>query len=155
MADKSTEKAQQQPARDASDAVSEAIGKATETAQRASQTVARDYEQFSTLGRENVEGMARVSQAMLRGAFDLSSLWASYWNEQLSTNMQTMRSLAECHGWDEAVTVQNEFARTSLERVCSQTVRSAEVTSEMLTSSLTPLQETARRAAERTYRPMA
>jgi hypothetical protein len=155
MADKSTEKAQQQTAREATDAASEAIGKAAETARRASETVARDYEQFSTYGRENVEGMARVSQAMLRGAFDLSSLWASYWNEQLSTGMQAMRSLAECHGWDEAVTVQNEFARTSLERVCSQTVRSAEVTSEMLTSSLAPLQETARRAAERTYRPRA
>jgi hypothetical protein len=155
MADKSTEKAQQQTAREATDAASEAIGKVTETARRASENVARDYEQFSTYGRENVEGMARISQTMLRGAFDLSSLWASYWKEQLSTGMQAMRSLAECHGWDEAVTVQNEFARTSLERVCSQTVRSAEVTSEMLTSSLAPLQETARRAAERTYRPRA
>jgi hypothetical protein len=40
---------------------------------------------------------------MLKGASDLGSLWASYWNEQLSTGMQAMRSLAECHGWDEAV----------------------------------------------------
>jgi hypothetical protein len=155
MADKSTEKAQQQTARDAADAASETVDTATDIAQQASETAARGYEQLSTLGRDNVESMARASQAMLKGASDLSSLWASYWNEQLSTGMQAMRSLAECHGWDEAVTVQNEFARTSLERVCSQTVRSAEVTVEMLTSSLAPLQETARRGAERRYRPMA
>jgi hypothetical protein len=155
MADKSTEKAQQQTARDATDAASEMVGKATDTARQASETAARGYEQLSILGRDNVESMARASQAMLKGASDLGSLWASYWNEQLSTGMQAMRSLAECHGWDEAVTVQNEFARTSLERVCSQTVRSAEVTVEMLTRSLAPLQETARRAAERTHRPMA
>jgi hypothetical protein len=155
MADKSTEKAQQPTGSDATDAASEMVGKATDMAQQASETAARGYQQLSILGRDNVESMARASQAMLKGASDLGSLWASYWNDQLSTGMQAMRSLAECHGWDEAVTVQNEFARTSLERVCSQTVRSAEVTVEMLTSSLAPLQETARRAAERTHRPMA
>jgi hypothetical protein len=152
MVDKFAEKAQQ-TARTATDAARETVGKATDTAREASENAARGYEELSTLGRDNLESMARASQAMLKGASDLSSLWASYWNEQLSTGMQAVRSLAECHGWDEAVTVQSEFTRTSLERVRSQTVRSAEVTVEMLTSSLAPLQETARRAAERTHRP--
>ena len=155
MADKSTDKAQHETAREATNAASETVGKATDAARRASEAGARGYEQLSTFGRDNLESMARASQAMLKGASELSSLWASYWNEQLSINMQTMRSLAECHGWEEAVTVQNEFARTSLDRVCSQTAKSAGVTVEMVTSSLAPLQETARRAAERTYRPMA
>jgi hypothetical protein len=47
------------------------------------------------------------------------------------------------------------IALAHVERVCSQTVRSAEVTSEMLTSSLAPLQEIAGRASERTHRPVA
>src|SRR5918996_2933787 len=154
MADKSTHKAQQ-TARDATDAASETVGKAADTARQASETAAPSYEELSTLGRDNMESMARASQAMLKGASDLNSLWASYWNEQLNTGVEAMRSLAECRGWDEAVTVQNEFARTSLDQVCSGAVRSAEVTVEMLTSSLGPLQETARKAAERTHRPVA
>jgi hypothetical protein len=48
--------------------------------------------------------------------------------------------------------VQNEFARRSLERVCSQAVKSAEVTAEMVTSSLVPRQEGSRKAAERIRR---
>ena len=155
MADKSTEKAQQQTAREATDAARETVGKGAERARRASENAARGYEELSTLGRDNVESMARASQAMLKGASDLSRLWASYWNEQMSTGMQAVRSLAECHGWDETVAVQNEFARTSLDRACSQSLRSAEVTAEMLTSSLAPLHETARRAVERTRRPTA
>jgi hypothetical protein len=154
MAEKSTEKAQQ-TAREATDAASETVGKATDAARHASEAASRSYEELSTLGQDNVKGMARASQAMLKGTSDLSNLWASYWNEQLTTGMQAMRSLAECHGWDEALTVQNEFARTSLDRVCSRAVKSAEVTAEMLTSSLAPLQETARRAAEGTHRPTA
>jgi hypothetical protein len=154
MADKSTEKAQH-TAREATDLASETAGKAVDAARQASENATRGYEQLSTLGRDNVESMAAAGQAMLKGASDLSSLWASYWSEQLSTGMQAMRSLAECHGWDEAVTVQSEFTKKSLERVCSRTVRTAEVTIEMLTSTLAPLQETAWRAPERTHRPAA
>jgi hypothetical protein len=154
MTDKSAEKAPQ-TARDATDAASETVRKATDTAREASENAARGYEELSTLGRDNMESMARAGQAMLKGASDLSSLWASYWNEQLSTGMQAVRSLAECHGWDEAVTVQSEFTRKSLDRVCSRAVRSAEVTVEMVTSSLAPLQETPRRAADRMPRPTA
>jgi hypothetical protein len=154
MADKSTEKVQQR-GREAADPASETVGTATDTARRASETAARSFEEFSTLGRDNMEDMVKASRAMLKGASDLSTLWASYWNEQLTTGMQAMRSLAGCHGWDEALTVQNEFTRTSLDRACARAMKSAEVTVEMLTSSLAPLQETTRRAAERTHRPMA
>jgi hypothetical protein len=152
MADKSTDKAQQ-AVRDATDTTGEAIGKATDAARRASETASRGYEELLSLSRDNVEGIARASQAMLKGTSDLGSLWASFWNEQLSSGVQTMRSLAESESWDEVLKVQSEFTRSSLDRVCSRTVKSAEVTAEMLASSLVPLQESARRAAERTPRP--
>ena len=154
MADKSAEKAQR-TAREAADVASDTVDKATDAVREASETASRSYEELSTLGRDNMEDMAKAGQAMLRGAADLSNLWASYWNEQLATGMQAMRSLADCHGWDEALTVQNEFTRKSLDRACSRAVKSAEVTAEMLTGSLVPLQESARRAAERMPRPTA
>jgi hypothetical protein len=69
--------------------------------------------------------------------------------------MEAMRSLTQCDSWDEALKVQNEFTRSSLDRVYSRALKSAEVTTEMLTSSLAPLQESARRAAERIPRPAA
>jgi hypothetical protein len=152
MADKSTEKARQ-TAREATDAASETVDEATDAARQASETAVRSYEEISTLGRDNMEDVVRASRAMLKGASDLSTLWASYWNEQFATSMQAMRSLAGCHGWDEALTVQNDFTKTTLDRVCTRAMKSAEVTVEMLTSSIVPLQETARRAAERTHRP--
>jgi hypothetical protein len=143
MADKSTEKVQQ-TAREAAETASDAVGKTTDTARR---------EELLTLSRYNMEGMAKASQAMLKGASDLGSLWASFWNEQLTTGVEAMRSLAESDSWDKALKVQNEFARSSLDRVCSRAVKSTEVTAEMLTSSLVPLQESARRASERMPRP--
>jgi hypothetical protein len=90
---------------------------------------------------------------MLKGASELGSLWASFWNEQLTTGMEAVRSLAESDSWDEALKVQNEFTRSSLDRVCSRAVKSTEVTVELLTRSLVPFQESARRASERMPRP--
>ena len=132
----------QQTVRDATDAASETVGKASDTTpERRARMRHAATKNSRRLAGTTLESMARANQAMLKGASDLSRLWASYWNEQMSTGMQAVHSLAECHGWDEAVAVQNEFARTSLDRVCSQSLRSAEVTAEMLTSSLAPLQE--------------
>jgi len=154
MADKSTEKAQQ-TVREAADTASEAVGKAADTARRTSEAATNGYEELLTLSRHNMEGMAKASQAMLKGASDLGSLWTSFWNEQLTTGMEAMRSLAESDSWDQALKVQNEFTRSSLDRVCSRAVKSAEVTTQMLTSGLVPLQESARRASERMPRPAA
>ena len=92
---------------------------------------------------------------MLKGTSDLGSLWASFWNEQMTTGVEAMRSLAACDSWDEALKVQNEFTRASLDRVCSRTRKSAELASEMVTNSFVPLQESARRAADRMHRPAA
>jgi hypothetical protein len=165
MADRTTDKAQQ-TAREATAAVtetvdegaervSETVEQSGETARRANETASRSYEELLTLGQDNLEGMARASQAMLKGTSDLGSLWASFWNEQMTTGVEAMRSLAECDSWDEALKVQNEFTRASLDRVCSRTLKSAEVTSEMVTNSFVPLQESARRAADRIHRPAA
>jgi hypothetical protein len=154
MADKSTEKAQQ-TAREAADTASEAVGKAADTARRTSEAATEGYEELLNLSRHNMEGMAKASQAMLKGAADMGSLWASFWNEQLDTGVEAMRSLAESDSWDQALKVQNEFTRSSLDRVCSRAVKSTEVTAEMLTSSVVPLQESARRASERMPRPTA
>ena len=154
MADKSTEKAQQ-TARGTADTAGEAVGKATDTARRTTEAATSGYEELLTFSRHNMEGMAKASQAMLKGAADMGSLWASFWNEQLNTGVEAMRSLAESDSWDQALKVQNEFTRSSLDRVCSRAVKSIEVTAEMLTSSVVPLQESARRASERMPRPTA
>lgn len=78
MADKSTERAQQTTPQ-AADAARETAGKTTDTGRRASEPTSRSYEELLAIGRDNMEGMARASQAMLKGTSDLGSLWASLW----------------------------------------------------------------------------
>jgi hypothetical protein len=56
-----------------------------------------------------MEGVARASQAMLKGVSELGSLWASFWNEQLIDGMEAMRSLTQSDSWDEALRLQSEF----------------------------------------------
>jgi hypothetical protein len=165
MAGNTTEKAQQ-AARKATAAaeetveqgverLSETVEKSGEMARRAAETASASSEELLSLGQDNMEGLARASQAMLKGTSDLGSLWVSYWSEQLTTGMEAVRSLAECESWDEVLRVQNEFTRASLDRVFSRALKSAELTSEMVTSSFIPFQESARRAAERAPRPPA
>jgi hypothetical protein len=102
-----------------------------------------------------MEGMVRASQAALNGTSELGSVWISFWNEQWTDGMEAMRLLAECCSWQEALTVQNEFARILLERLCSRAAKSAEVTGEIVSRSFKPLQECAHKTIERFPRAAA
>jgi hypothetical protein len=148
VAEQTAEKAHQTP-REAAAAAKQTLERSGESAQRISETATRGYEEFLTLSRENMAGMARASQAMLNGTTELNSVWTLFWSEQLADGMEAMRSLAECRSWQEALTVQNEFARASLQRVCSRASKSVEVTGEMASGSFKPLQECAHKAIER------
>jgi hypothetical protein len=89
--------------------VSETVEKIGVTARRASETASRSSEELLTISRDNMEGVARASQAMLKGVSELGSLWASFWNEQLIDGMEAMRSLTQSDSWDEALRLQSEF----------------------------------------------
>jgi hypothetical protein len=151
MMDDTREEAQQiarRTAKTAKETAEEAAGATS----RASEGAAGNYEEIWSLSRDSMQRMAGAGQAMVHGASDLGNIWASFWSEQLTSSVDTMRSLAKCHTWNEALAVQNEFARTSLDRVCSRTVRSAEATTQLLASSLVPMREATRQAAERASR---
>jgi hypothetical protein len=153
-AEKAAETAQQ-TTRNATEKAKQTAERGAETTRRATEAASQSYEEMLSVGRENLEGMARASQAALNGTSELGSVWLSFWNEQLTDGMDAMRSLAECRTWQEALTVQNEFARTSLQRVFSRAAKSAEVTSEMVSGSFKPLQECAHKTVERFPRAAA
>ena len=121
----------------------QAVETGAEAARRAGETVTGGNEQFLTLSREGVESMARAGQLMLEGTSELSRVWISFWNEQLTEGMEAMRALAGCRTWHEALDVQGEFTRASFERAMSRATKSAELTAEMVTSGLRPLQAAA------------
>ena len=147
MAEKAADKVQQ-TIREGTDTARETAGKTAGMARRAGEAASAGYEELWILSQVNIEGIAKASQAMLKGTSDLGSVWASFWNEQLDDGVQAMRSLSECRGWHDALAVQNEFTRSSIERVCSRAAKSAELSAEMMKGSFRPLQESAHKTVE-------
>jgi uncharacterized protein YaaN involved in tellurite resistance len=84
MAGKTTDKAQQsareataaakETAAEDAERVSETVEKSGETARRAAKAASGSSEELLTLGQDSMEGVARASQAMLKGTSDLGSL---------------------------------------------------------------------------------
>jgi competence protein ComEA len=142
----------QRTGRETAAAAAEAAGTGAELARRAGKVAAEGYEEFFSLTREEFEGLTRAQQALLDGGSELSHVWLAFWREQLSEGTETMRALAECRNWHEALERQNAFTRASVERACAQAARSAELTAAMINESFKPLQETAQRMVERAPR---
>ncbi|HET6518614.1 MAG TPA: helix-hairpin-helix domain-containing protein, partial [Geminicoccaceae bacterium] len=126
----------EETARQTANAARETAERGAEVARRAGEMATEGYGELFTFGREGVEGVARASQAMLNGASELNNVWMSFWNEQLSQSMETMRAMAECRTWHEALELQSEFTRASFERVAQRATRSAELTAGIIAGSL-------------------
>ena len=128
-----------------------AAGAGGAQARRAEDAVARDVAALADLGRSGAEEMAGAGQALLGDASEFGQLWVSYWNEQLADGMATARELTECRTWQDALEVQNAFARASFERAWTRMNRSTELAARMFAAGgFEPLQRQARAAARST-----
>jgi hypothetical protein len=95
------------------------------------------------------EAMARAGNAVLQGTSELGNAWMSFWNDQASEGIRTLRALAECRTLQETLEIQNEFARTSLERLCANTTKTAELTAQMVNNGLGSVRARTQRTMQR------
>ncbi len=123
-----------------------------DTTRRAGEAAAEGYEGLLALTRDSAEGLARASQVVFSRTSELGQAWASFWQEQLADGTDAARALTACRSWREALEIQDQFARASLERAYGQAARSAELTAAMVAGGVQPLQESIRKGAERTPR---
>jgi hypothetical protein len=143
-------------AEEATDRARQSARKAAETAEagaepglRTAETLVRRYEELYAVSQENIEAMARAGNAVLQGTSELGNAWMSFWNDQASEGIRTLRALAECRTLQETLEIQNEFARTSLERLCANTTKTAELTAQMVNNGLGSVRARTQRTMQR------
>ena len=81
----------------------------------------KSAEQFISFGQGNIEAMVKSSQIVATGLQDLSKQMAANAQAALDESMSTFRAIAGVRSMKEAFEMQANFARSSVEKVMSQT----------------------------------
>ena len=81
----------------------------------------KSAEQMMSFGQGNLEAMVKSSQIVAAGLQDLGKQMAANAQAAVDESMSTFRALAGIRSMKDAIEMQANFARTSVEKVMSQT----------------------------------
>jgi competence ComEA-like helix-hairpin-helix protein/phasin family protein len=132
--------AAQRTAEKGAEVTSIATRQGAEAAQRGAEAAQRVAGRFAEAGKEAAERSGETAQ-------DLSRLVVTLMNEQVQANVETLQALARARSWREALEVQNEFFRGSVERATQGASRYVETVTKLMAGMLQVGQEQARKAA--------
>lgn len=99
----------------------------------------KSAEQFISFGQGNLEAMVKSSQIVATGLQDLGKQMAANAQAALDESMSTFRAIAGVRSMKEAFEMQANFARSSVEKVMSQTGQFTEASFKLAGQAYEPI----------------
>ena len=99
----------------------------------------RTAEQFITFGQGNIEALVKSSQVVATGLQDISKQIAANAQSAMDESLSTFRALAGVRSIKEAMDLQANFARTSIEKAVSQTGQITEASFKLAEQAYEPI----------------
>jgi hypothetical protein len=110
-----------------------------ETSHEANALFLASYAELAELNKPSLEGILMSHQNLLKGAIAVSGEIAAFATARLRKNVETLESVAKCRSVTDAVELQREVAETATRQYCEETRKLAELASQIVQDSWTPL----------------
>jgi hypothetical protein len=119
----------------------ERIGdKSREGLRSAGPPASRGYDELASQGTDGLDAMAASDRALFDTMQELHREWLSFAQAQLSDSVKAGRDLARCRSPKDLLDVQMRYARSSTDRILTQTAKLGELSVRVASTSLQPLQ---------------
>lgn len=126
----------------AASAPAKPVVKAAKTPEEVSQkleSVMKTAEDFVSFGQGNVEAFMKAGQIWAAGVQDLSKQFAATAQAQMDQTVATFKALAGVKSVKEAVDLQTELARTSMEKVMAETGKLTDASLKLTEQTFAPI----------------
>ncbi|MGI4794595.1 MAG: phasin family protein [Janthinobacterium lividum] len=99
----------------------------------------KSAEQFLSFGQGNIEAMVKSSQIVATGLQDLGKQMAANAQSAMDDSMSTFRAMSSVRSIKEAFEMQANFARSSVEKVMTQTGQFTEASMKLAGQAFEPI----------------
>ena len=121
-----------------------------EMAQRTGEAARRGTAEMMNQGREQLEQMTETGRRLMGDPAEFGQKWLALWTEQSSESFKTMMALGMCRSWREALDIQSEFVRSTMERFNGWAAANAERLAKITAEAPQAMAENVRANVERT-----
>jgi phasin family protein len=126
-----------------------------EALQHSGEAVLKGYEQWMALGQDNVDAVVASGQAMFKGVQAINREVASFTQAQFSAGVEAGQAIAKSKSVQEAIDLQASYARAATDKFLAELSKLIDMSAQVASDSLSPLQARASQAVERLKQPVA
>ena len=128
---------------------------AKEQVEKVSSSAFKSYGDFAALGQETFEAYVRSGAVFAKGFESLNKELMNFARDTFDSNVKTAQALFGAKTLREAIDLQSEFSRTSLDNVLSESAKLTEMSVQMANEAIQPIQTRATVAFEKIIKPIA
>jgi phasin family protein len=123
--------------------------------EQAGQQFFDSYEEFAAFGKQNVDALVQSTTVVAKGVEELSRAMFGFVQTTFEAGAATGKAMLGVRTLNELVTLQNEYVRTSLDSVLSESVKLSELTVKVANEALEPIGARFGAVIEKLTRPLA
>jgi hypothetical protein len=131
------------------------LEKGMEQATKAAEGAYKAAEEFAAFSRGNAEVLAQVAQTWMVGTQDLSRQTFAFMQGLTDSALEGARALAGVKSLKEAAEIQATLARTTMDRVMSESAKLQQASFRLVEQVSAPVTQRVTQAVERATKPMA
>lgn len=130
-------------------------GVTREQLEKASAGAFKAYQELSQFQKDNYEAYVKASTIFAKGAENVGKAWFAFTQDSLEDVAQTAKALLGAKTLREAVDLQNEWAKSNLDKLMAEGTKLSELTVKVTNEALAPLNARVNVAVEKFLKPVA
>lgn len=115
----------------------------------------KNIEELAVYGRKNVEAVAMAGTILTKGFETMAAAWLEFAKESMDQTVGTARSVMGAKTLREAVDLQSDFAKTSVNGFIAESTRFTEMGAKVAQEALSPIKDRVDDTAQRMGLPRA
>ena len=126
-----------------------------EQLEKAASAAFQGYDEFTALGKENLDALVKASTVLVKGFETLGKEFASYNQSSLQKGVANAQALFGVKTLRELVELQSEIAKESFEAMVEQGTKLGELSVKVANEAMSPIHEQVNVAVEKILKPVA
>jgi phasin family protein len=131
------------------------FGATKEQVEKASATAFKTYEDMSKFSKENMDAYVAAATTVAKGFESMGKAWVNFTQETMEAGAQVAKSLLAAKTLREAVDVQTDFAKTTFDKMVSESTKLSEISVKVANEAAEPISARVNAAIEKLLKPVA
>ena len=131
------------------------FGVGEEQVEKASATAFKTYEEFSKLGKDNLDAYVAAGTIFAQGIENIGKGWMSFGKQSVEASVATAKAMLGVKTLREAMDLHADWAKSTFDKFVAESTKASETSVKVANEALEPINARVNVAVEKFLKPLA